>query len=98
MMRPLIDFAFAFAASGAGCAGLALALRVPPAPFGEHMTRRGLRMIGRVIVVLAVIGVGLAVFDGRPAAVMLGALGAWLLAAGAEAKGFAGLIERGGHR
>ncbi len=98
MTRLLIDFALAFAATGAGCAGLALALHVPPAPFGEHMTRRGLRMLGRTTIVLLVIGVGIAVFRARPAALMLGALAAWLLAAGAEARGVASSIARGEHR
>ena len=97
-MGPLIDLALAFAATWVGCLLLARALPLCRAPFGAYMTRRGLRMIGRTVIVLTVIGAGVGPLGAQPVAVVVGGLAAWLVAAGVEARRMAGAFSGGGPR
>ncbi|RMF76539.1 MAG: hypothetical protein D6738_01285 [Acidobacteria bacterium] len=98
MTAPLIDCVLAFAATGAACFVLGALVPLSRAPFGSHMTRRGLRMLGRALVVLAVVGAGVGPLGGRPAAVVIGAIAGWLLAAGAEVRAQARVVGQGDHR
>lgn len=77
-------FAGAWLAAWAGCEGWSwlVPLRVDPGP--KFIARRTARMVGRIVITLAVVAAGLWWFGGNPAGVGSGALLGWLLAAGRE--------------
>ena len=72
-------FVFAFVASFAVCCGIALVAPVPDRPFASHVSRRVLRMLARIVAVMAVTAVVSARLDAFAPTVLLGALAGWIL-------------------
>jgi len=79
-------FLGALLASVAGGLLLGVLVRLPREPFALQMRRRGLRMTGRIAVVLVVVAAMVGAGGAPPLASAGGALLGWLLVAGLEAR------------
>ncbi len=79
-------FLGALLASVAGGLLVEALVRLPREPFALQMRRRGLRMTGRIVVVLVVVAALVGAGGASPLASAGGALLGWLLVAGREAR------------
>jgi hypothetical protein len=80
-----IDLLAAFAITWLGGLALARVVPVPSGDFVRHLRARVVRMLGRVIILVTVLFVGIGMWDRGAGAVVIGALAGWLVDAGREA-------------
>jgi hypothetical protein len=80
-----IDLLAAFAVTWLGGLALARVIPVPSGDFVRHLRARVVRMLGRVVILVTTLIVGIGVWDRGAAAVTIGALAGWLVDAGREA-------------
>ncbi|UCF69414.1 MAG: hypothetical protein JSV80_09125, partial [Acidobacteriota bacterium] len=83
-----------------GCGVLERLIVMRSASFKSFMTTRVARMLGRMVLVLTVVGVGIGALNRSPLAVLFGALAGWLVVSAREAwmlaSGEPGQHRRGG--
>lgn len=85
MSDALTDLIAAFAVTWLASAGLARLIPVESGDFARHLRARVLRMLGRTVIVVTALLVGIGLWDRAAAAVTVGGLAGWLLDAGREA-------------
>lgn len=84
-MDTLVDLLAAFAVTWGGSALLARGWPVESGDFARHFRARVVRLLGRVVIVLVTVFVGIGVLGRSAAGIVIGGLAGWLVDAGREA-------------
>ena len=85
MIETTADLLAAFAVTWLGGLALAHVVPVPSGDFVRHLRARVVRMLSRVVLLVATLVVGIGLWERGAAAVTVGALAGWLADAGREA-------------
>jgi hypothetical protein len=84
-MDTLVDMLVAFAVTWGASALLARGWPVESGDFARHLRARVFRMLGRIVIVLVTLFVGIGFLGRSAAGTMIGGLAGWLVDAGREA-------------